>query len=68
VGDSASAFLSHSKNGKSDRVTLERVSVNEKVPIGTAGNFKTGHAPTEDPDVGRFKDDFKDWLLRAALT
>jgi hypothetical protein len=21
---------------------------------------KRGHAPTEDPDVGRFKDDFKD--------
>jgi hypothetical protein len=40
VGDSASAFLSHSKSGEPDRVTLKRVSVNEKVLIGTAGNFK----------------------------
>jgi hypothetical protein len=29
---------------------------------------KTCHVPTEDPDVGRFKDDFKDWLLRVAFT
>jgi hypothetical protein len=40
VGDSASAFLSHSEGGEPDRVTLKRVSVNEKVVLGTAGNFK----------------------------
>jgi pantoate kinase len=60
VSDSASSFLSRSKSGEPDRVTLKRLSVNEKVLLGAAGNFKTGHAPTEDPDVGRFKNDFKD--------
>jgi hypothetical protein len=40
VGDPASAFLSHSKSGEPDRVTLKRVSVNEKVLISTAGNYK----------------------------
>jgi hypothetical protein len=40
VGDSAYAFLSHSKSGEPDQVTLKPVSVNEKVLVGTAGNFK----------------------------
>jgi hypothetical protein len=40
VGDLASAFLLHSESGEPDRVTLKRVSVNEKVLISTAGNFK----------------------------
>jgi hypothetical protein len=30
AGDLASAFLSHSKSGEADPVTLKRVSVNEK--------------------------------------
>jgi hypothetical protein len=40
VGDSASAFLSYSKSGEPDPVTLKGVSVNEKVLIGIAGNFE----------------------------
>jgi hypothetical protein len=40
VRDSASAFLSDSESGELDRVPLKHVPVNEKVPIGTTGNFK----------------------------
>jgi hypothetical protein len=54
VGDSASVFLSHSKKRGPDRVTLKRVSVNEKPLSALLAISKTGHAPTEDPD------DFKD--------
>jgi hypothetical protein len=54
VCDSASVFLSHSKSGEPDRVTLNRVSVNEKSLSAPLAISKTGHAPTEDPD------DFKD--------
>jgi hypothetical protein len=54
VGDSVSAFLSHSRSGEPDRITLKRVSVNEKSLSAPLAISKTGHASTEDPD------DFKD--------
>jgi hypothetical protein len=60
VGDSPSAFLSRSKSGEPDQFTLKRVSVNEKSLSAPLAISKTGHASAEDPDVGRFKDDFKD--------